>query len=83
MPWEQLPQQHVSSQGRLFLAQPYCYLAHSARCSALRWQEIKPTKNPACQIRPAKASALTVSTASFHFADYMKLSGLTGKTKLV
>jgi hypothetical protein len=34
-------------------------------------------------LRTGKASALTVSTASFHFAEYMKLSGLTGKTKLV
>jgi hypothetical protein len=41
------------------------------------------TSNMAARLRPAKASALTVSTASFHFADSMKLSGLTGKTKLV
>jgi hypothetical protein len=34
-------------------------------------------------LRTGKASALTVSTASFHFAAYMKLSGLTDKTKLV
>jgi hypothetical protein len=37
----------------------------------------------AARLRPAKASALSVSTASFHFADCMKLSGLTGKNKLV